>query len=42
MRAFMFACIAAVVVAVIAAFGLDGIQETATQALSTSAVRLGP
>jgi hypothetical protein len=42
MRAFVFACIAAVAIAVVDAFVLGGIQESADQAYSTSAVRLNP
>jgi hypothetical protein len=42
MRAFVFACVAAIAIAVIGAFLLGGIQESADQAFSTSAVRLGP
>jgi len=41
MRAFISACIAAIAIAVIGAFVLGGIQESANQAFSTSAVRLG-
>jgi hypothetical protein len=42
MRAFVFACVAAIAIAVIGAVLLGGIQESADQAFSTSAVRLGP
>jgi hypothetical protein len=42
MKVFVFACIAAVAIAVIGAFELAGIQDSADQAFSTSAVRLGP
>jgi hypothetical protein len=42
MRVFVFACIAAIAIAVIGAFVLAGIQDSADQAFSTSAVRLGP
>jgi hypothetical protein len=42
MRVFVFASIAAVVIAFIGEFVLRGIQESADQAFSTSAVRLGP
>ena len=42
MRAFVFACIAAAAVAVIGAVVLSGIQQSADNAFSTSAVRLGP
>jgi hypothetical protein len=41
MRVFVFACIAAVAIAAIGAFVLGSIQESADQAYSTSAVRLG-
>ena len=41
MGAFIFACIGAIAIAVLGAFVLGSIQETADQALSTSAVRLG-
>jgi hypothetical protein len=42
MRVFVFACIAAVAIAVIGAFVLVGLQDSADRAFSTSAVRLGP
>jgi hypothetical protein len=41
MRAFVFACIGAIVIAIIGAVALGSIQESADQAFSTSAVRLG-
>jgi hypothetical protein len=40
MRAFVFACIGAIAVAIIGAVALGSIQESADQAFSTSAVRL--
>jgi hypothetical protein len=42
MKAFVFACIAAVVIAIIGAIVLGGMQESADHAFSSSAVRLGP
>ena len=42
MKAFVFACIAAVIIAIIGAIVLGGIQESADHAFSSSAVRLGP
>ena len=42
MKAFVFACIAAVVIAIIGAIVLGGMQELADHAFSSSAVRLGP
>jgi hypothetical protein len=42
MRVFVLARIAAVAIAVIGAFVLAGIQDSADQAFSTSGVRLGP
>jgi hypothetical protein len=42
MRVFVFACIAAGAIAVVGAFVLAGIQDSADRAFSTSAVRLGP
>jgi hypothetical protein len=42
MKAFVLACIAAIVVAIIAKIALDSVQEPADQAFSSSAVRLGP
>jgi len=41
MKTFIIACVAAVVIAVIGGVVLNGIQEPADQAFSTSAVRLG-
>jgi hypothetical protein len=41
MRAFVFACIGAIGIAIIGAVVLGSIQESADQAFSTSAVRLG-
>jgi hypothetical protein len=41
MRAFISACIAAIAIAIIGGFVLGSIQESADQAFSTSAVRLG-
>ena len=41
MKAFVVACVAAIVIAVIGAFVLDGIQEPVQKAFSTSYVRLG-
>jgi hypothetical protein len=41
MRAFVFACIGAIAIALIGAVVLGSIQESADQAFSTSAVRLG-
>jgi hypothetical protein len=40
MRAFVFACIGAIAIAIIGAVVLGSIQESADQAFSTSAVRL--
>lgn len=40
MRAFIIACFAAAVIAVVAAFSLEAVQEPASVAFSTSAVRL--
>ena len=42
MKAFVFACVAAVVIAIIGAIVLGGMQESADHAFSSSAVRLGP
>ena len=42
MKAFVFACIAAVIIAIIGAIVLGGMQESADHAFSSSAVRLGP
>ena len=41
MKAFIAACAAAIIIAVIAGFVLNSVQEPAAQAFSTSAVRLG-
>ena len=41
MRAFLLACIAAVILAIIGVVALNSIQESADQAFTTSAVRLG-
>jgi hypothetical protein len=41
MKAFIIACLAAVVFAVIGAVVLNGFQEPVDKAFSTSAVRLG-
>ena len=40
MRAFIIACVAAAVIAVIAAFALEAVQEPVSTAFSTSAVRI--
>ena len=40
MRVFFTACIAAAVIAVIAALALSSVQESASVAFSTSAVRI--
>ena len=40
MRAFVFACVAAVVIATIGAVGLQFVQEPASVAFTTEAVRL--
>jgi hypothetical protein len=40
-RPFILACVGAIAIAVLGAFVLGSIQETADQAFSTSAVRLG-
>ncbi len=42
MKAFIIACISAVVVAIIGGLVLNNIQEPVDKAYSTSAVRLGP
>lgn len=42
MKAFVVACISAVAIAAIGAFVLSSIPQSADQAFSTSAVRLGP
>jgi energy-converting hydrogenase Eha subunit A len=41
MKVFLAACISAVIIAIIAAFVLNSIQEPADKAFTTSAVRLG-
>jgi hypothetical protein len=41
MNAFLLACVAAVIIAIIGAVVLNSIQEPADQAFATSAVRLG-
>ena len=41
MKVFVVACISAVIIAIIAAFVLNSIQEPADKAFTTSAVRLG-
>jgi hypothetical protein len=41
MRAFVFACIGAIAIAIIGTVALGSIQESADQAFLTSAVRLG-
>jgi len=41
MKTFVVACVAAIVVAVIGAVGLNSIQEPVDKAFTTSAVRLG-
>jgi hypothetical protein len=41
MRAFVFACIGAIAIAIIGAVALGSIQESADQVFLTSAVRLG-
>jgi hypothetical protein len=40
MKAFIIACVVAVVIAVIGGFVLGGFQETADKAFSTNSVRL--
>jgi hypothetical protein len=40
MKAFLLACVAAIVIAAAAAFVLDRVQEPVQQAFATSAVRL--
>ena len=42
MKAFIVACISAIIIAIIAGFILNSIQEPADKAFTTSAVRLGP
>ena len=41
MKAFLIACVAAVVIAIIGGVVLNGIQEPADKAFSTTGVRLG-
>jgi hypothetical protein len=41
MKAFILACVAAVIIAVIGGIALNSVQEPVDQAFSTSAVRLG-
>jgi hypothetical protein len=41
MKAFVIACLAAVIIAVIGGVAVNSLQEPADQAFSTSAVRLG-
>jgi hypothetical protein len=41
MKAFLLACVAAVILAIIGVAVLNSIQEPANQAFATSAVRLG-
>jgi Flp pilus assembly pilin Flp len=41
MKAFILACVAAVIIAVIGGVALNSVQEPVDQAFSTSAVRLG-
>jgi len=40
MRSFVLACVAAIVLAAIAGFALNSVQEPAAEAYSTTAVRL--
>jgi uncharacterized membrane protein len=40
MKSFLVACVAAVAIAAIAVFALNGVQKESAQAYSTSAVRL--
>ena len=40
MRSFVLACVAAIVIAAIAGFALNSVQEPAAQAYSTTGVRL--
>jgi len=40
MRVFLFACVAAVVIAVVGAVGLNAIQKPVSVAFSTTGVRL--
>lgn len=41
MKAFLVACVAAIVIAVISGFVLNSIQEPVAQAFSTTGVRVG-
>ena len=41
MKAFLLACVAAVIIAIIGVVVLNSIQEPVDQAFTTSAVRLG-
>jgi hypothetical protein len=41
MKAFLLACVAAVIITIIGVVVLNSIQESADQAFTTSAVRLG-
>jgi hypothetical protein len=41
MKAFILACVAAVIIAVIGGVALNSVQEPVDQAFTTSAVRLG-
>lgn len=40
MKSFMLACVAAIVIAALAGFVLNGVQKPADEAYSTTAVRL--
>ncbi|HET9902324.1 MAG TPA: hypothetical protein VFQ27_01290 [Xanthobacteraceae bacterium] len=40
MRSFLAACVAAVIIALIAAFVLERVQEPASRAFATSSVRI--
>jgi hypothetical protein len=40
MKSFVLACVAAILIATIAGFGLASVQEPADQAFKTTAVRL--
>ena len=40
MKSFLLACVAALVIATVAGFALNGVQKEADQAYSTSGVRL--
>jgi hypothetical protein len=41
MKAFILACVAAIIIAVIGGVALNSVQEPVDQAFTTSAVRLG-